>query len=250
MKYQIIIGMILILLLIILFITFKENYEKKDEIPIIIYTRMSIKDKNTIVFNKKDDIHNNDRLNYRMKIFNDHVLPNMMKQKYDNWKWKIYTSNVLPNSHMKYLKELEKNNNKIEIIPVKHMGQFNEFVNDDIKNFKKMKKDFVSVRLDDDDFLYKNYFNFINKNYKNKKLKKFVSLKNGYKYEINDKNNLEIKEDNYPCVAAGLGQLNGNIYKAGKHTDICKNYKVLEDPKRGYYINVSEYNDSNRQFKI
>lgn len=215
-----------------------------------IITRFSIFDENCKFFNiqhseqYKKKLFNTIRLDYKFNLFENVTLPSIVNQTNQNFIWYIYASEYMPPYYRIKLCELTKKYKNINCVFIKSFDEFNKF--------KYIDDKFCTVRLDDDDYLNKDFIEKLNK-YKNEKKETIISFPYGNQYVYNTlKNKIIIgKETNYNLIALGLTCIDDNIYRHS-HSKIDFNTKnvILDDSKNMYLIHCGHYCDSGRPFDV
>jgi hypothetical protein len=197
--------------------------------------------KNTRV---KEYVLNPRRLTTKFNAFEQMTLPSVNAQTYPHYTWLIYTSDQLPNS---YKQRLEKyKTDKIKII---YVSNFDE-MNSDLSERLRGKKNYTTMRLDDDDGLCKTFLNVINTfASKSKNRGKIISISRGRIYTIRNKKIIYGSEVNIRRIALGLTAIGFNIMNAGNHTKVHHKYKVIYPTmENAYSLFASKQTASKRKF--
>lgn len=217
---------------------------------IYIFTRFSIYDKNRVVTtiqsqkNYSEFIFSNDRLNFKFKVFEKVTLPSINLQTYKNYTWFIYTSDKLPENYKIKLENLTRTNPKINIKYVDGFVSFFKDIDETLKN----KRNYFTVRLDDDDGLNKHFFELLNRYRKYKKC--IVSFYNGKKYTIKDDKIILGSKVSIKNIAAGVSANEMNIFNCGDHSKYHKKFKVIYNSFPIAYLLCcsKQFCDSKRSF--
>jgi len=221
-----------------------------------IITRFSVLDYNTNAFkltknnrdkgeqHYKDSLFNTERLDHKFNVFENVTYKSIIEQTSQNYVWLIYSSVFLPDNYKKKLEKIVEKNDKVKIFYIKN---FKEFIGDIEKHIDK-NIDYSTIRLDDDDWLNKNFLFDIN-TYKNEK-DKIISFPIGNRFKL-DKNNkilighkIDLKNN-----AQGLTAIGMNIYKCGNHINVHLRYDVIYNYKpKAFLLCCSEHTDTRRKF--
>jgi oligoribonuclease NrnB/cAMP/cGMP phosphodiesterase (DHH superfamily) len=216
-----------------------------------IITRFSILDQSVRIFPSwntssppiKENLFSDKRLDHKFTAFDKITYPSIKNQNYSNYTWLIYASVYLPEFYKDKLKQYADNN-----IQINYVNNFKE-MKKHLKNiFIKEKKEYSSIRLDDDDGLCSSFLDTIN-SYQNQK-NKIISFPNGIRYTIdNNKNILFGSKIVWPKNAMGMTAIGFNIFSAGNHNKVDSKYEVLYDhTENAYFLCCSEFCDTKREF--
>ena len=264
MKYLLLLILLLILLILTKYNKFfdiNENYKNsKKKNKIVIITRFSILDcdsegwvltrKGKSCSDIKKKLFDEDRIKEKLLAFEKITYDSLIKQKYKNFIWLICISNEYPKKYLSKLKKILTSNkgivNKIKLIPVKNMKDFDKRTNEELKNISK-KYNYISVRLDDDDGLAPFYLSQLSKyhNIDNH----VISFPYGRKVTFKNKKVIESKKiTDYKKNAQGLSVVNNNIYKLGDHTKVDKKNNIIYNiSKDAYRLFCSNHTDTRRK---
>ena len=192
----------------------------------------------------KNLLFNEERLDFKFKVFKNITLNSVLKQNNSDWEWHIYFSNKLNKKRVNELLFLTGNHKKIKIFEVENFKQF----------FKKVKRfnygeEYATVRLDDDDALSPNYTSSLN--YYSKHKGKIISFPYGNEYSFIN-NRIEVGlACRKPNIALGLAAIGKDIYGCGDHDYIGMNNDVIYDlNSRMYMICCSPLTDTKRERSI
>ena len=214
-----------------------------------IITRMSILDSHHKGFqltrkhskeNIKDALFSPKRLNAKFALFDKATYPSILGQTYKDYTWLIYTSTQLPEEYKEKLEGYVKKN--ILIVYVKNFKEMDE----DIRSRLRGKKDYSTIRLDDDDSLNPKFLEMLTK-YKDKK-GAIISAPHGRwfrlrKGEINLRKKIYYKKN-----AQGLAGIGFNIFDAGNHTHVNTKYKVIyDDLPDAFYRSCSDQSNTRKK---
>ena len=206
--------------------------------PIYIYTRFSIPFINKPWSNQIDRLYNfknqttndkylsflfnSNRLNNKFFMFENITVPTIVSQKYENFLWIIFISSLLPNLYKDRLKTIlskyDQTTNLIEL---------NGFINtvDLINSHTPQDKEYISIRIDDDDGLPQNYFTIVNDQIKNYDI---IGMNNRL---LLSKDNQEVihytKEKTNHLLSCGLSCQNSHILSMGNHMKAHEKYTSL-----------------------
>ena len=124
------------------------------------------------------------RLNFKFFIFENNTLKTIVNQNENNFVWLIYTSNLLPEYYKNKLIELIKPYNFIRLFFINNFNEMTVSINNIVK-----KKNFTTIRLDDDDGLNENFIKLSNEHYNTKnKNYKIISYPKGIDFIVIDNN--------------------------------------------------------------
>ena len=214
-----------------------------------IITRMSILDSHHKGFqltrkhskeNIKDALFSPKRLNAKFALFDKATYPSILGQTYKDYTWLIYTRTQLPEEYKEKLEGYVKKN--ILIVYVKNFKEMDE----DIRSRLRGKKDYSTIRLDDDDSLNPKFLEMLTK-YKDKK-GAIISAPHGRwfrlrKGEINLRKKIYYKKN-----AQGLAGIGFNIFDAGNHTHVNTKYKVIyDDLPDAFYRSCSDQSNTRKK---
>ena len=189
-------------------------------------------------------LFNEDRLDFKFKVFKNITLKSVLNQNNSNWEWHIYYSNKLNKKRVDELFLLTENHKKIKLFEVENFKQFFKKV----KSFNYSEK-YATVRLDDDDALSPNYTSSLN--YYSKQKGKIISFPYGNEYSFIN-NRIEVGLTcRKPNIALGLAAIEKDIYGCGDHDYIGMNNDVIYDlNSRMYMICCSPLTDTKRERSI
>jgi hypothetical protein len=219
-----------------------------------IITRFSILDADYKAFkfklvcnNTKVDYTNQlfdkQRLDFKFNVFDKMTYPSIMNQSYTDYEWLIYASSFLPVEYKTKLANYETD--KIKIVYVDNFKQFGEH----LKNFLADKTDYVTLRLDDDDGLNRDFLKKLDTYSVNKG--EIVTFPNGRFFTMENNSVILGNQLRRPFVAIGLAAIGFNIYSAGDHNRVGDKYKIIVDESLDYYsVCCSEYCDTKRKFVV
>ena len=187
-----------------------------------------------------DLFFNKDRLEFKTNIFINVTLASIIKQDNSNWEWHIYTSKYLPLKYLNRIKTAAMKNINIHVIEVENFDEFYKQITD-----FPYDANYATVRLDDDDTLYKGYVGLLNK-YKNQK-GRIISFPYGHEYYyLNGKKIIGNKCFN-PNIALGLAAINKVIYNCGDHSNISARYNIIyNNTPNVYLLCCSPHGDTKR----
>ena len=263
MKYLLLLILIILLIVIkyYIFPTKNENYKNiKKKNKIVIITRFSILDcdskfwkltkKNKNCSDIKKKLFDEERIKEKLLAFEKITYDSIDKQTHKNFKWLIYISDKYPKKYLFKLKNILKSSNsisnKIKLIPVKNMKDFDKKTNDELKNISK-KYNYISVRLDDDDGLAPFFLSKLTKYYDNNN--HVISFPYGRKVTLKNRKIIKSKDImDYKNIGLGLSAVNKNIYKLGKHTNVDKKNNIIYNvSKDSYELYCSKNTDTRRE---
>jgi len=222
-----------------------------NNLPIIyIFTRFSIYDPNSKGFNLIHDknyqekLFSKQRLDKKFYIFKTLCLPHILEQEYTNWRWYIFISPKLPLYYKCQLIEMIKLYPQINIQEVLHFKEFLSFTNNIVNN----QNNYITVRLDDDDGLSLEFLDLLCSYSKHKN--SIVSFPYGTKVCLNNHNKLIYgKKMHQKNNAFGMAGINFNIFNAGNHCYVHRQYRVIYDMTPNmYYVFCDEMTDTKRKF--
>ena len=188
-----------------------------------------------------------ERLQRKMSIFEKLSIPSFVAQTSKDFKWYIITSHKLPSNFLNKLENLLKPHSFIKLHFVDNLGEFYK-LSDSL--LSKIKENYISCRIDDDDGIEKTFV---------EKMLKYVSLPQKHvisfpstiqtTYDVESKQIIfhpgEVKKKNH---SVGLGTVNYNIYRCGNHTKIHENYSVVYDNTPGMVFQTcDEFCDTKRK---
>jgi hypothetical protein len=184
-------------------------------------------------------LYNPERLEEKMRIFNNFTKFSIESQTYDNYEWIFYISKKLPKQYKEELAKIKKS----KIIVIKNY--------EDIKNVSLFndQEEFISIRLDDDDGLHPTYFEKIKDfNTPNEIIAPFYGL---YFNLLNDNTSIiahEVNNNQY-IKGCGVGAYNQSIYSYGNHAKMNTAYKVnYINDKNMFFISVHDHTVTDRKF--
>ena len=217
-----------------------------------ILTRFSILDCKSTNFvisrsntckNLKNKLFNNDRLDFKFKVFDKITYPSIKNQTYTNYTWLIYASKYIPDKYKDKLNTYA--DDKIKIIYIKDFNEMNKDLDDKLDK----KENYTTLRLDDDDGLNLKFLEILN-TYKDKK-GSIISFPYGRKFKLNNTiiyNNKSYYQKN---IGLGLTAIGFNIFTAGNHNKVNENYTVYyNNLKDAYDLCSSKFCDTKRKFTI
>jgi hypothetical protein len=192
----------------------------------------------------KDYVLNPRRLSTKFNAFEQMTLPSINAQTYPHYTWLIYTSDQLPAA---YKERLEKHKtDKIKIIYVRNFDEMNS----DLSERLRGKKNYTTIRLDDDDGLCSTFLDVINRFASNPKNRgKFISIPRGRIYTLRNKKIVYGSDVNIRRIALGLTAVGFNIMNTGSHTKVHHKYKVIYPTmENAYSLFASSQTASKRKF--
>ena len=192
------------------------------------------KEVGTILFSKE-------RLDFKFLVFDKITYPSIINQTYKNYIWLIYTSIKLP---QKYKERLEKYAN--ETIKIIYVSGFEEFNNHKRSIFEN-KKDFTSLRLDDDDGLCPTFLEKIN-SYEDQ-YGKILTAPHGVKFRVHENTIVFGKVLRELYAAQGLTAIGFDIFEAGNHTTVNERFEIITVNDINYYVCCSDFCDTKRRFE-
>lgn len=214
-----------------------------------IITRMSILDSHHKGFqltrkhskeNIKDALFSPKRLNAKFALFDKATYPSILGQTYKDYTWLIYTSTQLPEEYKEKLEGYVKKN--ILIVYVKNFKEMDE----DIRSRLRGKKDYSTIRLDDDDSLNPKFLEMLTK-YKDKK-GAIISAPHGRWFRLRKGEMNLRKKIYYKKNAQGLAGIGFNIFDAGNHTHVNTKYKVIyDDLPDAFYRSCSDQSNTRKK---
>jgi len=182
-------------------------------------------------------LYDEKRLDERMRIFNHITRPSIENQTYENYEWMFFIGQGLPDKYKKSLTEIKKS--KL-IIPkkYKHIGS---------KRFFD-RKEFISIRLDDDDAIHPKYLENIKSfNKENQIIAPFY----GKYFHLNADGTIQaqnVTNKNY-IKGCGVGCYRENIYSLGNHARLHEKFDVnfIKDQNM-FFVSVGQHTSTNRRF--
>ena len=192
----------------------------------------------------KHYLFNPKRLSTKFNAFERMTAPSIKAQTYQGYTWLIYTSDQLP---AEYKERLEKQKTeKIKIIYVRNFDEMNSDLSDRLKG----KKNYTTVRLDDDDGLCNTFLDVINGFASNPKNRgKIISIPRGRIYTVRNKKIVYGSEVNIRRIDLGLTAVGFNIMNAGSHTKVHNKYEVIYPTmENAYSLFASNQTASKRKF--
>lgn len=209
-----------------------------------IITRFSILNPTPKGFSRivtSEILFNKERLDFKFKVFDMMTYPSIKNQTCQNYTWLIFTSPELPEEYSKKIDSYSDSN--IQIIRV---NSFND-MRDYLKKLLKDKKNYSTIRLDDDDGLCSDFLLKLNK-YEND-TDKIVSFPYGRNFSLKDDKIVYGQYVSKKNIAIGLAAIGFSIYSAGDHTKINEKYEVIyDDTPNSYFLCCSEFCDTGRKF--
>ena len=182
-------------------------------------------------------LYDEERLDERMRIFNHITRPSIENQTYENYEWIFFIGQGLPDKYKKSLTEIKKS--KL-IIPkkYKHIGSKRLFD----------KKEFISIRLDDDDAIHPKYLeNIKNFNKENEIIAPFY----GKYFYLNADGTMQAQDViNKPYIkSCGVGCYKENIYNFGSHAKLHEKFNInfIKDQNM-FFMSVGKHTCTNRRF--
>jgi len=193
----------------------------------------------------KDYVFNPKRLSTKFNAFERMTIPSIKNQTYPRYTWLVYTSDQLPAA---YKERLEKQRtDKLKIIYVRNFDEMNSDLNKRLKG----KKNYTTLRLDDDDGLCKTFLDVINTFASNPKNKgKIISIPRGRIYTIRNNKIIYGSDVNSRRIALGLTAVGFNIMNAGNHTKVHHKYKMIYPRmENAYSLFASNQTATKRKFR-
>jgi hypothetical protein len=169
---------------------------------------------------KKAYLFNPKRLATKFNAFERMTAPSIKNQTYKGYTWLIYTSDQLPAEYKQCLEKYR--GDKIKIIYVKEFHSMEA----DLDKRLRGKKNYTTLRIDDDDGLNKKFLEEINK-YVKGNTGKIISIPRGRLYTIRGNKIIYGSPVFSKRIALGLTAVGFNIMNAGIHTQVNKKYKVI-----------------------
>ena len=194
---------------------------------------------------KRAYLFNPKRLATKFNAFECMTAPSIKNQTYSGYTWLIYTSDKLP---AEYKERLEKyRGDKIKIIYVKDFDSMEADLNRRLRG----KKNYTTLRIDDDDGLNKKFLEEINKYASNPSAKgTIISIPRGRLYTLRNKKIVYGSPVFSNRIALGLTAVGFNIMDAGIHTQVNKKYKVMYPTmKNAYSLFASKQSLTKRKFR-
>jgi hypothetical protein len=183
-------------------------------------------------------LYDEKRLDERMRIFNAITKPSIESQTYENYEWIFFIGKDLPDKYKKILNEIKKS--KLIII--------NKYEDIEKENFFD-QKEFISIRLDDDDAIHPKYLEYIKDFNKENEIitpfygKHFCLNLDGTFQAENIINQAFIR-------ACGVGSYKKNIYSLGNHSTFYNRFPInfIQD-KNMFFVSVGSHTSTNRTFR-
>lgn len=178
------------------------------------------------------------RLERKFTAFERKTFPSVLSQTASNYVFYIFVAKRLPRVYMRRLSRLVEaaDTEKVHIVPVDNFNEFNTKIKKEIAKYPR----YTTVRLDDDDWLHRDFLKNLNR-HKDKK-GTIVSFPRGREFSFCESRNqfVEGKSIEKPRIAVGLAGVQLNIYACGKHTTVDQRFPVLYDfslnPAYGRYV--------------
>lgn len=192
---------------------------------------------------KRAYLFNPKRLATKFNAFECMTAPSIKNQTYSGYTWLIYTSDQLP---AEYKERLEKyRGDKIKIIYVKDFDSMEADLNRRLRG----KKNYTTLRIDDDDGLNKKFLEEINKYATLKNKGKIISIPRGRLYTIRGNKIVYGSSVFAKTIALGLTAVGFNIMDAGNHTKVDIHYTTIYPiMKDAYSLFASKQSLTKRKF--
>lgn len=208
---------------------------------IFLYTRFCLPTYPTKIYNFrpkfKDEesylkwLFNEERIEFRFQIFKQLTAPSIVNQTCKNFEWLILTSKNTPQKYIEYFLSIN-----CKIIDAESWQEAAKKMEEHEKN----NKDYVSIRLDDDDGLNFKYLEEIESNFEKLKNENFKAVfpKKGFVGYLD----IDLNSMSYDLVnvkfpkSAGICAINSNVFNLGNHIYINKRYKSFAIEEKPLFI--------------
>lgn len=170
-------------------------------------------------------LYNSKRMLSRLFFFENITVPSIFNQTYKDFEWIVFIHKNLPQEYYNKICTInQKYNDILNLVTITDDSSQNKNL---FRYHQPENKNYISVRLDDDDGLHNTYFSVINKTFNDNN----IDICGSKCSLLLSRNDQDIYYD-FVCkeyfASCGLSAKNCNIFNCGSHTTIDQRYKCFD----------------------